>query len=109
MNNDIHCGLAAIVEFDDSDPDRITGRFVRMASIPGLGIAHPAILYDSPSDLYWMVSNVNRDALRSWTYPNVSESTCGTPLLRVALQFALQLYPFSEIAICSLCIVHGMS
>lgn len=38
------------------------GRFLRYKNVPGLAVGHPAILYDSVSDLYWMASNVNRDS-----------------------------------------------
>jgi hypothetical protein len=55
------------VEYDDvSVPGQLTGRFLRYAFVPGLSVAHPALLYDATSDLYWLVSNVNRDALRAW-------------------------------------------
>jgi hypothetical protein len=95
VNNDMLCNLAAVVEYDDSKPGKFMGRFLRYAFIPGLSIAHPSILYDevgscrtwrgraltsvpipcSPpppppplqvSDLYWMVSNINRDSMRRW-------------------------------------------
>ena len=67
VNNALLCDLAALIEYDDvSVPGRLTGRFLRYAFVPGLSVAHPALLYDPPSDLYWMVSNVNRDALRRW-------------------------------------------
>ena len=58
INNDMVCDLAALVEYDDSSLRRqdeikngkakgtLSGRFLRYASIPGLGVAHPAILYD---------------------------------------------------------------
>jgi hypothetical protein len=76
VNNDLVCDLAALVEFDDAalslqsggsaPTGELKGRFLRHTFIPGLSVAHPAILYDNSSDLYWMVSNLNRDALRSW-------------------------------------------
>ena len=37
-------------------------RFLRYKNVPGLAVGHPAVLYDSVSDLYWMASNVNRDS-----------------------------------------------
>jgi hypothetical protein len=58
VNNDMLCDLAALVEFDDSSllaasngsqPEggaRLAARFLRYAFIPGLGVGHPAILYD---------------------------------------------------------------
>jgi hypothetical protein len=71
VNNDLLCDLAALVEYDDvSVPGQLTGRFLRYASVPGLSVAHPALLYDAASDLYWLVSNVNRDPLRRWNTTN---------------------------------------
>ena len=29
-------------------------------------MAHPAIVYDDKSDMYWMVSNLNRDSTRRY-------------------------------------------
>ena len=69
VNNDMLCDLAAIVEFDDSglvpampQPEgqqqqqqqqqeaaqkgQLQGRFLRYTFVPGLGVGHPAILYD---------------------------------------------------------------
>ena len=70
VNNDMLCDLAAIVEFDDSSllpavaqPEvqqtqqqqeqqeaaqkgQLQGRFLRYTFVPGLGVGHPAILYD---------------------------------------------------------------
>lgn len=147
VNNDMLCDLAALLEFDDSSlaganathPGQLTGRFLRYAFIPGLGVGHPAILYDevsggsgaglwgwlrgggagprvwaatagvrapplphahptSPcapaacpppcpprqvSDLYWMVSNVNRDATRAWKQPDTPDAA--NPQLHITL------------------------
>ena len=44
----------------------VQARFERFAFLPGLSVAHPAIVWDGPSQLYWMVSNMNRDGLRAW-------------------------------------------
>ena len=67
VNNDMLCDLAAVIEFDDSgllpaapqpegqqaQPEgtqaqkgQLRGRFLRYAFVPGLGVGHPAILYD---------------------------------------------------------------
>ena len=68
MNNDVHCNLAAIVDVHDSAtsdrPD--VPQFSRLAFIPGLSIAHPAILWDDQTSVFWMVSNLNRDSRRPW-------------------------------------------
>ena len=66
VNNDVFCNLAALIQVDDSDEKNITAEFLRFASIPGLSVSHPAITYDFVTDLYWMVSNTNRDSLRRW-------------------------------------------
>lgn len=77
VNNDVHCNLAALVTVNDSaltQPDAAPAatadvphaRFERFAFLPGLSVAHPAIVWDARSQLYWMVSNVNRNALRAW-------------------------------------------
>lgn len=60
VNNDLFCDLAAITVMDDSQPGDFTHKFLRYKNIPGLGIGHPAILYDNVTDLYWMSSNLNR-------------------------------------------------
>lgn len=49
INNDLLCDLAAVLEFDDSQPGRLSGRFLRYTFVPGLGVGHPAILYDPVS------------------------------------------------------------
>ncbi|EFN53516.1 expressed protein [Chlorella variabilis] len=61
VNNDILCDLAALVEFDDASvaaaaaanasaaSARLAVRFLRYAFIPGLGVGHPAILFDAVS------------------------------------------------------------
>lgn len=65
VNNDMLCDLAAVIEFDDSSllpaapqPEgqqggqqaaqkgQLQGRFLRYTFVPGLGVGHPAILYD---------------------------------------------------------------
>jgi hypothetical protein len=87
VNNDLMCDLAALLEIDDSaaraasaaaetdtdaahlPPPLPKARFLRYTSIPGLGVSHPAILYDEKSDLYWMASNLNRDDVRDWRQP----------------------------------------
>lgn len=65
VNNDMLCDLAAVIEFDDSSllpaapqPEgqqggqqaaqkgQLRGRFLRYTFVPGLGVGHPAILYD---------------------------------------------------------------
>jgi hypothetical protein len=70
VNNDLACDLAAVLEFDDSQPGRLVGRFLRYTFVPGLGVSHPAIVYDIETDLYWMATNVNRDATRGWKQPD---------------------------------------
>jgi hypothetical protein len=57
------------VAFTDKAPDGTRllspkGRFLRYTFAPGLSVAHPAIVYDEVSDMYWMVSNLNRDSTR---------------------------------------------
>lgn len=74
------------MEYDDSDPSNLVGRFVRMAFIPGLAIAHPAIVHDAQSGLYWMASNTNRDALRSWVHPNATDTCASTTHLHFVVQ-----------------------
>ncbi len=62
VNNDMLCDLAALVEFDDASlrpagagigaagangtDGQLAGRFLRYTFVPGLGVGHPAILYD---------------------------------------------------------------
>jgi hypothetical protein len=66
VNNDMLCDLAALVEYDDSSllppanasapadgkdgkgggNGKLGVRFLRYAFIPGLGVGHPAIVYD---------------------------------------------------------------
>ena len=70
VNNDKVCSLAAVVEFKDSDPKNITGRYAHHKFIPGLSQGHPSIVYDEISDLYWMVSHVNRDSVHGWQGKN---------------------------------------
>lgn len=71
VNNDLACDLAAVLEIDDSDPaSPPVGQFQRYTFIPGLGVSHPSIVYDPVTDLYWMASNINRDATRSWKQPD---------------------------------------
>ncbi|KAI3424245.1 hypothetical protein D9Q98_009601 [Chlorella vulgaris] len=90
VNNDMLCDLAALVEYDDSSllppanasapadgkdgkgggNGKLGVRFLRYAFIPGLGVGHPAIVYDEVSDLYWMVTNINRDSNRNWKQPD---------------------------------------
>jgi hypothetical protein len=166
VNNDMLCDLAALVEFDDASllaaaaanaseagNGRLAVRFLRYAFIPGLGVGHPAILYDEArrgggqkgavivagmafwkregrvsssgpphlftnaracrppaapfpfthmraplfpathprippacrvpqeSDLYWMVTNINRDSTRNWKQPDRTSGT--TPNLHI--------------------------
>ncbi|KFM26921.1 hypothetical protein F751_4982 [Auxenochlorella protothecoides] len=69
VNNDLMCDLAALVEYDDSEPGRLRSRFLRYTNIPGLAVGHPSILYDAVSDLYWMATNANRDSVRAWKQP----------------------------------------
>lgn len=89
VNNDLMCDLAAVVEYDDSSfldesvgpgwgqkgapgaPDQpaLKARFLRYTNIPGLSVAHPSVVYDATTDLYWMVTNVNRDSVREWKQP----------------------------------------
>ncbi|KDD75839.1 hypothetical protein H632_c476p1, partial [Helicosporidium sp. ATCC 50920] len=90
VNNDWMCDLAALVEYDDEGValgGAFTARFLRYATVPGLGVGHPAIVYDEASDLYWMASNVNRDAARRWRNPPAEEQ---------ALHPALHITPFSK-------------
>lgn len=91
VNNDVLCDLAALVEFDDATlrpagtgigaagangtSGQLVGRFLRYTFVPGLGVGHPAILYDEESDLYWMVTNFNRDANRNWKQPAKEDGT----------------------------------
>lgn len=65
VNNDVFCDLAAILEFTATEK-QLKAKFLRYTSIPGLGIAHPTIVYDEQSKLYWMMSNFNRDSTRAW-------------------------------------------
>jgi len=83
VNNDLACDLAAVLEFDDSQPGRLIGRFLRYTFVPGLGVGHPAIVYDSETDLYWMATNVNRDATRGWKQPDQPNGQ--TPPLHITL------------------------
>lgn len=62
VNNDVLCDLAALVEFDDAPlrpagagigaagangtAGQLAGRFLRYTFVPGLGVGHPAVLYD---------------------------------------------------------------
>jgi hypothetical protein len=83
INNDISCSLAAIVTLNDtgaSPDDPPTARFSRLAFVPGASVAHPAIAWDEQSRLYWMVSNVNRDALRPWD-GSARAAPCGARML----------------------------
>jgi len=64
VNNDLLCNLAAVVELDDASG--LDARFLRYTSVPGLSIAHPAILFDETSDLYWMATNLPRASTRQW-------------------------------------------
>ncbi|KDD75838.1 hypothetical protein H632_c476p0, partial [Helicosporidium sp. ATCC 50920] len=89
VNNDWMCDLAALVAYDDHLADQgggFHGRFLRYTNVPGLGVGHPAIVYDEVSDLYWMASNVNRDSTRRWRQP--TEATDAEP--------ALHITPFSK-------------
>jgi hypothetical protein len=68
VNNDMLCDLAALVELDDSSllapangsrPEgggRLAARFLRFAFVPGLGVGHPAILYDEASISFFLLS-----------------------------------------------------
>jgi len=60
----VHSGLTAGVP-----EGTLERRFLRFKNVPGLGIGHPAILYDNVTDLYWMASNMNRDSTRVWRQP----------------------------------------
>jgi hypothetical protein len=64
INNDLFCDLAAITVFDDTRAGEgvFTNTFLRYKNIPGLAIGHPAIIYDNVTDIYWMVTNLNRHA-----------------------------------------------
>ena len=71
VNNNAMCNLGAVVAFSDkaSDGTRLRsprGRFLRYTFAPGLSVAHPAIVFDQKSDMYWMVSNLNRDSTRRY-------------------------------------------
>lgn len=66
VNNDIHCNLAALVVVHNSTTDVPIPQFSRLAFIPGLSVAHPAIVWDDETAVFWMVSNINRDARRPW-------------------------------------------
>lgn len=66
VNNDVLCNLAAIIAVDDTWAMPPVATFSHLAFLPGLSVAHPAIVWDAPSRLFWMVSNLNRDALRPW-------------------------------------------
>jgi hypothetical protein len=56
------CNLGAVLEVNVQNPVRPIAAFKRMRHIPGLGISRPAFLYDEESGLYWMVSNLQRQA-----------------------------------------------
>jgi hypothetical protein len=66
VNNDVLCNLAAIIAVDDTAAMPPVAAFSHLAFLPGLSVAHPGIVWDAPSRLFWMVSNLNRDALRPW-------------------------------------------
>mmetsp|Transcript_14175 Transcript_14175/g.19757 ORF Transcript_14175/g.19757 Transcript_14175/m.19757 type:complete len:503 (+) Transcript_14175:174-1682(+) len=55
------CAMAALFYYD-LEVKQLS--FMRFAYIPGLGIAKPAVVYDLASNLYWMLSNYNRDMSR---------------------------------------------
>ena len=79
VNNDVQCNLGALTEFQDipaeGEPEagRFRGRFVRYTFAPGMATAHPAIVYDEVSDLYWLANNVVRDSLRAYRRKAVAE------------------------------------
>ena len=66
MANNVSANLSARLDLDDSGP-ALRFRFGRFGFDPGLGCTHCALLYDSPSTLYWMASNVNRNSTRDIT------------------------------------------
>jgi len=80
LNNMRQCNLGAVVKVvprgqgqrGKSARGEVHGggynvKFDKYAFVPGLGVAHPAVLYDEESQLMWMVSNFNRNSHRDWS------------------------------------------
>jgi len=74
VNNGINCNIGALVSVSDvqqpgaaKDQQQIKAKFLRYTFAPGISVAHPAMIYDKASDIYWYVSNVPRDSLRNWS------------------------------------------
>lgn len=61
--NQVTPNLSARVIVEDG-AGQLRCRFDRMGFDPGLGCVHCYAMYDAPSRLYWMTSNVNRDSTR---------------------------------------------
>ena len=61
INNDVNCDLAAITELEitNAKPEM---RFVRYAFVPGLGVGHPAIIFDEKTSVYWMATNIAKSS-----------------------------------------------
>jgi len=87
VNNDVQCGLGALVSVVDNatdggassgggaaaavgalppPPAPARGTFLRYTFAPGMASAHPSVLFDEVTDIYWYVNNINRDSLRNW-------------------------------------------
>jgi hypothetical protein len=62
----MHCNYGALLKLsaDDTDPPSVL--FSHFANYPGLSVGPAAVLYDEPSQLYWMVSNAARDSTMPW-------------------------------------------
>lgn len=50
--------IGAVIKVNDSDVTRPQAQFVHFRNVPGLGLGPPALHFDGPSNLYWMVNNV---------------------------------------------------
>jgi hypothetical protein len=96
--NDIHCSYGAVLQMHNADATdsalapRLT--FSHFGTVPGLSVGLAAVLFDSRSHLYWLVSNVARDGLMSWDTEK-SQEPCAPPL---------SLCRWEPLALCELCL-----
>jgi hypothetical protein len=78
----VQCDLGAVVIVNDSSTTAPVAHFVQLRNVPGLGVGHPAVLYDAETGLYWMVNNRVRES--TWPlFVTVSEAECGPARVRL--------------------------
>jgi hypothetical protein len=72
--NDVHCNYGALIELhDQGDGSPPYTTFSHFAHYPGLSTGRAAVLYDKPSNLYWLVSHTTRDGIMPWNADSSSE------------------------------------